>query len=38
MMGLISYALVGGLAVVIALLIAAVDRRLLRSHQERNDD
>lgn len=38
MMGLFSYALVGGLAVVMALLIAAVDRRLLRSHQERHDD
>lgn len=38
MMGLFSYAVVGGLAVIIALLIAAVDRRLLASRQERHDD
>lgn len=38
MMGLLSYALVGGLAVIAALVIAAIDRRLLRSRQGRCDD
>lgn len=38
MMGLLSYALVGGLAVIASLGIAAIDRRLLRSKKARHDD
>jgi len=38
MMGLLSYALVGGLAVIAALAIAAIDRRLLRSREEPHDE
>lgn len=38
MMTLLSYALVGGAALIVALVIAAIDRRLLRSREERCDD
>ena len=38
MMGLVSYALVGGLALIASLAIAAMDRRLLRSDKEADDE
>ncbi len=38
MIGFLSYALAGGVALIVALVIAAIDRRLLGSRQEPHDD
>lgn len=38
MTGLLAYALVGALALIAALAIAAIDRRLLRSDKEADDE